>query len=464
VYFSASGPQFNYVIIAGTIFSIAVSAVIYYLSGILTQRQKKGNEYFKTSLNMFKELSTDLKKDSFSHKEIPGMESNIIANDFSGLLNNIKLQIRCDEMMLFVQGEQQESYFRWNYGKYFSLPGYNINLDELLLNNENFQLLSVKKRPIAFSHEAKEDILNLKYIVFIPLFKNNQIAAILAGGRNSGNFSAEETEFMETLVSLYSWLIIGKINLLGYLDGIIQNNRLLFAAEIQGRLLSNKSLETDFAAAAIYTLPAKNVHSDFHGFFHDLKEKNITIYITDITGRNINHSSQAIIIIRSLLELLLRNRNDPGKALRILNNFFLKDDKLENFAQMLILQYDPLKKKVIFASAGICNVFIFRLATQQIEILESSELAIGIDEKTPYSSQEQDAQCGDIFLGCTDGLLETTDEQHNHFGKDRLAKILKENYFLPVVDLKDKIFQEISLFRGRAKNSDDMTTGIFKIY
>jgi sigma-B regulation protein RsbU (phosphoserine phosphatase) len=67
-----------------------------------------------------------------------------------------------------------------------------------------------------------------------------------------------------------------------------------------------------------------------------------------------------------------------------------------------------------------------------------------------------------VFLLHTDGIYETTDNEGEQFGLDRLAKVLSAATG-NAAEIRDAVLREVDKFRGDAAQEDDVTLVVVKI-
>ena len=74
-----------------------------------------------------------------------------------------------------------------------------------------------------------------------------------------------------------------------------------------------------------------------------------------------------------------------------------------------------------------------------------------------------DLQTGDVFVLCSDGIFEASDEEGREFALGRVIEVL--GAITPAVarEIVSAIFAEMQAFRGAAEQSDDQTVVVVKV-
>jgi serine phosphatase RsbU (regulator of sigma subunit) len=80
-----------------------------------------------------------------------------------------------------------------------------------------------------------------------------------------------------------------------------------------------------------------------------------------------------------------------------------------------------------------------------------------------YEEQSFDLGAGDLFVFCTDGVLEATDALGTEFGTGRLVRVIGASRHKAAREIVDDIFAAVHEFRQDAPPVDDMTAVAIRI-
>jgi serine phosphatase RsbU (regulator of sigma subunit) len=100
---------------------------------------------------------------------------------------------------------------------------------------------------------------------------------------------------------------------------------------------------------------------------------------------------------------------------------------------------------------------------QSCQLLELPGLPLGSFEGSTYEELTLELNAGDLWVFCTDGILEAIDRQGREFGADQLIDLVGHLRDQSAQTIVDSIFDAVHNFRGTARINDDMTVVALKI-
>jgi len=80
-----------------------------------------------------------------------------------------------------------------------------------------------------------------------------------------------------------------------------------------------------------------------------------------------------------------------------------------------------------------------------------------------YDEVSFDLLAGDVYVFCTDGVFDATDERGREFGIERLKHVVLESSKLPARTIVESVFDAVTDFRGEVPLKDDMTVVALRI-
>jgi len=95
--------------------------------------------------------------------------------------------------------------------------------------------------------------------------------------------------------------------------------------------------------------------------------------------------------------------------------------------------------------------------------LEMPGVPLGLFQGSSYEELTVDLVQGDLFVFCTDGVHDATDESGEAFGEDRLKEVVRQSCQKSAGALVDDVFTAVQGFRGDAIPNDDLTVVALKI-
>jgi sigma-B regulation protein RsbU (phosphoserine phosphatase) len=102
------------------------------------------------------------------------------------------------------------------------------------------------------------------------------------------------------------------------------------------------------------------------------------------------------------------------------------------------------------------------IQNDRIVEMPKGSTAIGLAAGTVFAEQEITLQPGEIFIGYTDGLVESRNSAGEFFGEERLKNILYDFAHLSPEHLATRIFTSIHNFVNETAKHDDLSLVIIK--
>ena len=238
------------------------------------------------------------------------------------------------------------------------------------------------------------------------------------------------------------------------------------AREVQQNLLpqKNPAIEgLDIAGKSIY---CDETGGDYYDFitFGGHESTQVGIAIGDVSGHGIA-SAMIMTTVRSSLRQRSSLPGNAGSIISDVNRQLVLD--VENSGQFMTMFYvtiDPAKKNLNWVRAGHDPAIFYDPASNKIEKLSGSGIALGIDENWLFEENiKTDLAKGQIVLLSTDGIWETRNPKGEMFGREPVIQILRQNASLSANEILKSILEALKRFRENAKIDDDITLVIIKI-
>jgi len=304
---------------------------------------------------------------------------------------------------------------------------------------------------------------SLTVVSVSPIKTRGETQGILVAAKDSGQiFTQDDLKAIETF-SDYASVAIENSRLL---EESIEKERLEkeldVAREIQRKILPSKVPEYPNLQIASVFIPAFEVGGDYYDFFK-ISETKLGFVIADVSGKGI---SAAFIMaeVKGIFESLSKTIERP-KEILIKANDILKDAlDSKTFVSAAYGYFDLTEKKLVFARAGHCPLFLLRDGdSKQIKPLG---LGLGLSDKDYFEQTLEeysiDLKENDTILLYTDGVTEAKNELLEDFGDKQFLRVLQSNINLSAEELSNKIIKEITVFSSGHEQYDDITLVIFK--
>ena len=207
--------------------------------------------------------------------------------------------------------------------------------------------------------------------------------------------------------------------------------------------------------------PAKEVGGDFYDFF--LSDGKLYFVIGDVSGKGIP-ASLVMAITRTLFRIISSSTQSPKEIVEKLNNAIAKDNETNMFVTMFagVLDYNTGEMK--FCNAGHNPPLLITCKEHSVDFLTVEQnLPLGVVEGFDFVEQTMQLSMGDGMLLYTDGLTEAENVHRKLFGDEHARRVVKKCSAMLSKDLIENINEELALFVGKAKQSDDLTMLCFRL-
>jgi sigma-B regulation protein RsbU (phosphoserine phosphatase) len=205
-------------------------------------------------------------------------------------------------------------------------------------------------------------------------------------------------------------------------------------------------------------LPAKEVGGDFYDLFlrKDNIDDELVISIADTAGKGVPACLYSLSV-RSMLRSFAKSAADLNEIIVKTNNLFCLDTEMSGvFVTSWTAIYDNKSKKLEYNSCGHYPALL-RKKDGSIQELNVSGMALGVDpfEKVEVKSVLIDQ--GDSLFLYTDGVIESTNEKGEFYGKDRVKIFLEKAKGMPSKYFMKSFLQELKHFSKNTSQYDDIT-------
>jgi serine phosphatase RsbU (regulator of sigma subunit) len=442
--FSPSLRQFNQIImIYGSIYFVILFFTTLFHLPTAEAYDRKAQEV--TSLQYFSKLITEV----------------LDFNDLAETVTDIALKLSGSKAAWII----------WKENNFMnSLAAKNIGfvesdkLAKQILERINFEKLTSTKTFNLTDKIVEGASENLFTVVSVsPIKTRGETQGILVAAKGSGQiFTQDDLNAIETF-SDYASVAIENSRLL---EQSIEKERLEkeldVAREIQRKILPSKVPEYPNLQIASVFIPAFEVGGDYYDFFKRSETK-LGFVIADVSGKGI---SAAFIMaeVKGIFESLSKTIEKPKEILIKANDILKEALDSKTFVSAAYGYFDLLEKKLVFARAGHCPLFLLRDGdSKQIKPLG---LGLGLSDKDYFEQTLEEYSIhlkeNDTIVLYTDGVTEAKNELLEDFGDKQFLQVLQSNVNLSAEELSNKIIKEITVFSSGHEQYDDITLVIFK--
>ncbi|MGB5100753.1 MAG: SpoIIE family protein phosphatase [Methanothrix sp.] len=243
----------------------------------------------------------------------------------------------------------------------------------------------------------------------------------------------------------------------------IKQAELVVAADIQKSFLPKKIPSLYGFEIAATTIPAKEVGGDFYDFIE--QDDNLQFVIADVSGKGVP-AALFMALSRIIMRACALPQKRAAEKLRCANKMIVDDSGSATsgmFVTLFLAGLNQRERSLVYANAGHNPPLLFREASNCIERMDVTGVALGMMEDMEYEQREIVLEYGDILLLYTDGIVEAMNGKEEFFGENRLRSSLAAVAELSAQRILDSILRDLSQFSDGAEQSDDITAMVIKV-
>jgi serine phosphatase RsbU (regulator of sigma subunit) len=178
---------------------------------------------------------------------------------------------------------------------------------------------------------------------------------------------------------------------------------LVYAAQIQAKLLPRSYLQIPDFDIAAKCLPAKQVGGDFYDW------QRVSPNLFDLTLGDVMGKGMAAAILMATVRAVLHAvtlYNGPAQALQLAQKALFDDlENAESFVTLFHGRLDVVRRTLTFVDCGHGFVFL-RKANGSVESLTPSGLPFGVQAGEVYQEGTVRFEKGDVLVLYSDGLID----------------------------------------------------------
>jgi predicted permease len=239
------------------------------------------------------------------------------------------------------------------------------------------------------------------------------------------------------------------------------------AAEVQERLLPQKSIEAGSSSVAAFMLPARGIGGDCFDFL-ELANGHIGIALADVAGKGVPAALIMAVIQASLRVIASEKQISPPELTAKMNHFLFQQTGSSSYATFFYAQLDSQLGKLRYVNAGHNPPYLVRardgkVTYRPVEELTTGGAIIGMFPVNEYEEGVVSLHSGDVVFAFTDGVPEAHNPDQDEFGEERLKDLVCRVAHLSVQQIVTSVSQELRNWIADAPQYDDLTFIVLKI-
>ncbi len=174
-------------------------------------------------------------------------------------------------------------------------------------------------------------------------------------------------------------------------------------------------------------------------------------YIADVSGHGVA-PGVVMAMIKSAARMRLSSPSLSTMLLEGLNSVLHPLTKPEMFATMAYLAWSG--EQLEYAVAAHPAILHYHADTNQVTDLTCANFPVGMFEEQQFESGLVTCRLNDLFVLCTDGLVEVTNSRDEQFGLEGMRSVLSRTAQQPLKSISDSLFGAV---RKHGPPSDDQS-------
>ncbi|HVP35741.1 MAG TPA: SpoIIE family protein phosphatase [Terriglobales bacterium] len=154
----------------------------------------------------------------------------------------------------------------------------------------------------------------------------------------------------------------------------------------------------------------------------------------------------------------------PAALLSRLGKEVWKDcQDTESFVELFYAIYNPVEKKITYASAGHPPPILLASQGREVKVLTDTDLVIGLVQSKEYRDSFIQVETGDVLVLYTDGVVEALNPEEEFYEEKRLIKTIQENSQLKPDQIVQKVLKSIKEFTRSNPLTDELNLVVAKM-
>ena len=349
----------------------------------------------------------------------------------------------------------------------------NLRFAQFPLQENIFGQIFTEGQPVLITDSVKdprvyqngpEEFLRCGSYIFAPIKQVDSVVGLVGLARkpDSEKFNKDDFDNAIMLAESVSTAIKPLYSFLDYAEHTELNKGGSIASKYQKDMLPAKLPVIPGLSIGCYSIPAENVCGDYYDILVSRKDR-ISFVMADIAGKGMN-SLIVMIMIRAILRLAVHTAQSASTIMSWANRgICLESTKIDHFASIALINYDATAKEAEISTCGNNPVFHYNAAEGSIKQISVPSEPMGVTKDTVFTNLPLKLNSGDILATCTDGLLESLNENGVQYSIENLKKVIVKNAGAAAKDISNRVKDDLKKYCGTAQQYDDQSLLVIKI-
>ena len=349
----------------------------------------------------------------------------------------------------------------------------NLRFAQFPLQDNIFGQIFTEGQPVLITDSVKdprvyqngpEEFLRCGSYIFAPIKQVDSVVGLVGLARKpeSEKFNKDDFDNAVMLAESVSTAIKPLYSFLDYAEHTELNKGGSIASKYQKDMLPAKLPVIPGLSIGCYSNPAENVCGDYYDILVSRKDR-ISFVMADIAGKGMN-SLIVMIMIRAILRLAVHTAQSASTIMSWANRgICLESSKIDHFASIALINYDATAKQAEISTCGNNPVFHYSASEGTIKQISVPSEPMGVTKDTVFTNLPLKLSSGDILATCTDGLLESLNENGVQYSIENLKKVIVKNAGVAAKDISNRVKDDLKKYCGTAQQYDDQSLLVIKI-
>jgi sigma-B regulation protein RsbU (phosphoserine phosphatase) len=268
---------------------------------------------------------------------------------------------------------------------------------------------------------------------------------------------SQNTQNNQNSLVILGLLLFLFILMLELKDKLLAHQELEAGRAVQQALLPESKPAVPGWQIWLSTAPAYEIGGDLVDYIPF--NQHHALVLADVSGKGLA-AALFMAKLQATIRALVADSPDLTTLGHKINSIFYRDTRRQSFASLLLIGLGAEPGKIQLLNAGHLPPLLIQ--NDRIVEMPKGSTAIGLAAGTVFAEQEITLQPGEIFIGYTDGLVESRNSAGEFFGEERLKNILYDFAHLSPEHLATRIFTSIHNFVNETAKHDDLSLVIIK--
>jgi sigma-B regulation protein RsbU (phosphoserine phosphatase) len=210
---------------------------------------------------------------------------------------------------------------------------------------------------------------------------------------------------------------------------------------------------------------ARELGGDFHDFLAP-EPNGLVVAVGDVSGKGAPAALYSAFAGELMRGRTFRRRytsirSTPAGVLASMNTILHQRQLEEYYCTLCYASFDFKRRIVTFANSGL--PYPLRCTAEGCVQIELPGVPLGSFAGSTYDEATFALAPGDVYVICSDGIVEAMNEASEEFGAARLRDVVERTRGRGAREMVEEIYAAVQHFRGSASQNDDMTAVVVKI-